>query len=798
VTACIEHLRELRQLTQGDSNLISSGKYTAKRIAGAIFDLAPIGIEIYDEDGRLVEANTRCREMFGGTDGSYVKGDNLFEDPDLPPEKRAALREGTSASYEVAIDFDAASALARPTTRRSGKIYLSVVVEPTRERPEGPVLNYIVLYQDITQRKLAELALRDSEERFRKVFEEGRIGMVIVDRKVCFVRANAAFCAFTGYSEEELCGLTFKDITHPEHVAADLENVRKVAAGDLPFYRTEKRYIRKDGRVVWGVANVTVVRDDHGGFLHFLTTVEDVTERKCAERELAEISERLALATSSGRLGVWDWDVQENVMLWDDRMLELYGITRNQFSQDVDAWRNGLHPDDRQRALDECQQALDGVRAWDTEFRALHPDGQVVHIKADGIVIRNHEGNPVRMIGINADITERKRTEEALQNTQRLESLALLAGGIAHDFNNLLTAIYGYAELARHDSRPETIAGDPETIAGDLTGVLATIDRARALTRQLLTFARGGEPIREVAPLFPFVQEAAHFALSGSNVSCRFEVAGDLRPCSFDKNQIGQVIDNLVINAQQAMPSGGMIEVRAQNAEIRDGEHPALQAGWYVRLSVHDCGMGIPRELLSRVFDPFFTTKPKGHGLGLATCYSIVKRHGGCIEVESELGKGTIVHVYLPASTQLAQRSSQAARAEHQGRGTVLVMDDEEVVREIASRMLQACGYTVLCREDGRGALEFFEQERKAGRVLAGMILDLTIPGGMGGEETVRAIRKLDANVPVFVASGYAEDPVMANPRAYGFTASLCKPFRLAELKAMLERNMERNGGTRG
>jgi signal transduction histidine kinase/CheY-like chemotaxis protein len=425
--------------------------------------------------------------------------------------------------------------------------------------------------------------------------------------------------------------------------------------------------------------------------------------------------------------------------------------------------------------------ALDGKKNWDTEFRIVRPDGRVAHIRANGSVIRDGQGKPARMIGINADITERKNTEEALQNAQRLESLGLLAGGIAHDFNNLLTGIFGYVELAHADSRDESVVDC-------LASCIETIDRARSLTRQLLTFAKGGAPILKTGPLFPFVQDTVRFALSGSNVSCHVEGAEHLRPCSFDRNQIAQVLENIVINALQAMPVGGALEVRARNVEIKS--HPTLKAGVYVRISVRDQGIGIPRELLSRVFDPFFTTKPKGHGLGLATSYSIVKRHGGCIEAESELGKGSTFHVYLPAADDAAVADASAHKAGHRGQGTFLLMDDEEVVLETTGRMLESFGYTVVRRTNGKDAVDFFAQERKAGRELAGMIFDLTIPGGMGGEEAVKAIRLLDHNLPVFVVSGYAEDPVMAEPGAYGFTASLCKPFMRAELARMLEKHI--------
>ncbi|MDA3894567.1 MAG: ATP-binding protein, partial [Desulfobacteraceae bacterium] len=269
-----------------------------------------------------------------------------------------------------------------------------------------------------------------------------------------------------------------------------------------------------------------------------------------------------------------------------------------------------------------------------------------------------------------------------------------------------------------------------------------------------------------------------------------FDVPPDLWACNFDKNQIGQVIDNLIINAQQAMPVGGTIELTARNITLTEKEHPNLPKGDYVKISVKDSGIGISKELLSKIFDPFFSTKTKGHGLGLAMCYSIVNRHGGCIDVESEQGKGSIFQVYLPSTTENVSSVDEKTARIHKGKGTFLVMDDEEIILSTIRKMLGSYGYTVECKIDGQSAVDFFALETKANRPIAGLIFDLTVPGGMGGKAAIEQIRQLDTDVPAFVASGYAEDPVMKKPSEYGFTASICKPFRKSELSEMLNRFM--------
>ena len=381
------------------------------------------------------------------------------------------------------------------------------------------------------------------------------------------------------------------------------------------------------------------------------------------------------------------------------------------------------------------------------------------------------------------DSTEKRKMEQVLQNTQKLEALGILAGGIAHDFNNLLGGIYGYIDLAQ-----ETTAGSKSKEY--LLKATATIELGRDLTRQLITFAKGGAPVQSVAHLFPLVQETAYFALSGSSISCGFDIASDLWPCNFDKNQIGQVVDNIVINAKQAMPGGGAIEIMAHNATILEKQHPLLAAGKYVHIAVKDCGIGIPKEILSRIFDPFFTTKSSGHGLGLATSYSIIKRHGGTIDVESQPGAGSVFHIYIPAIAKKINASERTPDSVFKGSGTFLVMDDESVMLEVTRGMLESFGYTVVCVETGNDAISLINTETKAGRAMAGAIFDLTVPGGMGGKEAVCAVRAVAPTLPIFASSGHAEDPIIADPKAFGFTGSICKPFRKSDLAALLNKYM--------
>jgi signal transduction histidine kinase/CheY-like chemotaxis protein len=405
-----------------------------------------------------------------------------------------------------------------------------------------------------------------------------------------------------------------------------------------------------------------------------------------------------------------------------------------------------------------------------------------LHIIAETITVVQNDMINLREQENQQKIKLAKSKEELqMQKMQKLESLGVLAGGIAHDFNNLLGGIFGYIEAANKYSQDDNVSDY-------LTKTLNTIDRARGLTSQLLTFAKGGAPVKKIAPLFPFIRESVQFILSGSNISCHFDIAEDLWLCDFDKNQIGQLIDNLIINAQQAMPDGGTIEISAKNVTLGKNEHTTLPAGNYVNLSIKDCGTGISKEIQPHIFDPFYTTQKTGHGLGLSTCYSIINRHRGCINVKSEPGKGSTFLVYLVATAEAISSKAPEPSIHHKGSGMILVMDDEKMICEVVGDMLKTLGYSVECKKNGREAIDFFLSETKANRKIVAIILDLTIQGGMGGKEVVKKIREVDTTIPVFVASGYANDTIMANPAKYGFTGSISKPFNTNDIAKLLNK----------
>lgn len=377
------------------------------------------------------------------------------------------------------------------------------------------------------------------------------------------------------------------------------------------------------------------------------------------------------------------------------------------------------------------------------------------------------------------EISERERMEGELLRAQKLESIGLLAGGIAHDFNNLLGAIMGNISLAMLDIDPTNPAFQ------QLSKAEQASLRAQELTQQLLTFSRGGAPVKKPTAIAGLLIEAAGLSLRGSRVLHEINLPKDLWPVDGDEGQLMQVFNNLLINADHAMPNGGIIKIFGNNVILTENELPPLRAGRYVKIVVQDDGIGIPKEHLEKIFDPYFTTKQKGSGLGLSVTYSIIRRHDGHITVESELGKGATFSIFLPASSGGVEAAKHVSKIVY-SRGKILIMDDEEDLRRTTADMLTRLGYTVEEAGDGSEALEKYRREREAGKPFDVVIMDLTISGGQGGRETIQKLLDLDPSAKAIVASGYSDDPIMADFRSYGFKGMVRKPYRIREFSEVV------------
>ncbi|MEA3348411.1 MAG: ATP-binding protein, partial [Pseudomonadota bacterium] len=416
----------------------------------------------------------------------------------------------------------------------------------------------------------------------------------------------------------------------------------------------------------------------------------------------------------------------------------------------------------------------------DTVLRSRH--GQEFKIADSASPIRDEKGETVGGVLVFRDITDRDRMQEEVLKLRKLESVGRLAGGIAHDFNNLLTGIMGNIEVASF-----RLGSQPEKVRGNLEKALKASRRAADLTQKLLTFAKGGEPIKETAAIGEIIKDSAEFSLLGSKIALSLEIPENLWAAEVDSGQISQVIQNLVINAVHAMPEGGTISICGENVDLGSAQTVSLplKPGLYVKISVRDQGCGIDEELREKIFDPFFTTKKEGSGLGLSVIYSIVNKHDGYVGVKSEPGRFTEFTFYLPALGVVSDNRENAVfeRESSVSAGRILVMDDEEVVREVITELLTTYGYEVVAVSDGRQVLEKYRQQE-----FELVIMDLTIPGGLGGRETMKLLKEFDPLVKAVVSSGYANDPVVAEYEKYGFCGFLSKPYILEDLLQILSK----------
>jgi PAS domain S-box-containing protein len=651
-----------------------------------------------------------------------------------------------------------------------------------RSYPDGNLV--YASARDITERVELENKLIRSDEILRSFVDNAPYGVHLYELRdghtLIFEGANNSADRILGLVHEQYVGKTLEEC-FPELAETLLCEAYKKAAAAGEQFSTEYTYKGNDRAV--GVFDVHVFQNRPG---HCAVLFADITDRKQAERSLSTEKERLLVTLRSIGDGVVTTDIEGCVVLMNSVAEALTGWSLRDASgkpvaeifQTVDERTGKACPNLVNTALSEgkvVENVQHTILLSRHGNRFIISDNVAPIIDTDGIILG--------AVLVFRDITEHHRIEEGLKSTQKLESLGILAGGIAHDFNNLLSGLFGYYDLARQYA----LVDDKENLLASLDSSLSVFDRARSLTQQLLTFAKGGAPLRKICNMEELIRNCASFVLSGSSVQAQIDIQPDLWNCEIDPNQIGQVIDNIIINAQQAMIQGGMLSIAAINTDIHTLPGSNNYKSKYIRIDIADNGIGIPQDEIHKIFDPFYTTKSKGSGLGLATAYSIIKRHNGHIDVTSSQGKGSVFSIYLPAAEGNLGKPFKNQERPPDGKGRILVMDDEPYICKIAQSLLVSFGYDVVTASDGKEALQIIAASEKSGEYIDCAILDLTVPGGSGGADIVNEIVNMPRRIRAVATSGYSDDPIMADPKKYGFSASLPKPYRKNEIGALVK-----------
>jgi PAS domain S-box-containing protein len=640
---------------------------------------------------------------------------------------------------------------------------------------------------DITERKQAEEVLRESQQVIEGIINTIPVRVFWKDKNLVFLGCNALFAHDAGFNDpKDIIGKDDYQMVWCDQAELYRGDDRQVIESGRPKFLIEEPQTTPQGNTITLLTSKIPLRSSTGEIRGVLGTYMDITERKQAEEALRASEEkyRLLVKNITGVVykGYKDWSVE----FFDKKIELVVGYTADDFNSKRMKWNDIIVEEDIETAREVFINALKTDKSYVREYRIKCKACDIQWIQERGYIVCDNKGEIDFVSGVFFNITERKRAEEELLRSQKLESVAILAGGIAHDFNNILTTILGNVSMARMQARPE------DEIFDLLSESEAASIRAQALTKQLLTFAKGGMPLKETASIKDIIKQSSLFVLRGSKSKCEFSIAEDLWPAEVDIGQISQVINNIVINANQAMPDGVIIKVAAENLIIEDGYGLPIKPGRHIKISITDQGVGIAENHLLNIFDPYFTTKQEGSGLGLATTYSIIKKHEGHITVESRLRIGTTFHIYLPASEKTVSEKDEFNLIK--GRGRVLVMDDEASLRKMTGRMLENLGYKPEFAKDGAEAIESYKKAIEAEKPYDAVILDLTIPGGMGGKDAVKKLLEISPEVKAIVSSGYSDDRVLSNFQEYGFKGVMPKPFESLSLSKVLHEVLQGKG----
>lgn len=736
-----------------------------------LFEKAPLGYQSLDSEGRFLEVNTAWLHTLGYTREEVI---GHWFGEFLAPEYVNAFRERFplfKAQGHIHSEFF--------MIHKNGERRYIAFDGRIAHKSDGSFKQTHCILKDETERKQLQDALAQELEKTKSILLSIPSGLFIYrfeqPDRLFLEFANNEADKLTGIKGEEWIGREFNEIWPNAKSTGITDRYLEVIRTGTNIELEDIQYQDEHVNGAFRIRAFNILGSRLG------VAFENITKAKVAEEALKNSEEKYRTIVENIMDSLYIHDFKGIIQDCNEAACLMSGYSRDELIGSSLAILDS--PEDKIQLPGRMERLMrDDIIVF--EAKHIRKDGKFMAVEVCAKVVSRERDGIVH--GFVRDITDRKRTEESLMNAQKIESLGILAGGIAHDFNNLLAGLFINIELAVEENKNNSVAEH-------LTKVQGIIGRAKSLTRQLLTFAKGGSPIRKLSHLPSLLKQSVQFALSGSNCLAKTEIPEDLWPAEIDEDQIGQALDNIIINAKQAMPQGGEISVVARNLRLTD--HILLPAGSYVKISIQDTGCGIAEENLQKIFDPFFSTKPQGHGLGLSTCYSIIKRHNGHVDVESIIGRGTHFHIFLPASPDKTVVANSSPKRVYSNSGTIILMDDEREIRGTVSRILNKSGFTVLEASNGDELLELYHSSQAEGKTVSGIICDLTVPGGKGGKEIIPLIRAKDKTLPVFVASGYADDPVMAEPEKFGFTASLGKPFSLKDLLELLSKHIPAGKG---
>lgn len=743
-----------------------------------IFDDAATGIAITTLEGRFVDGNRAYCEMLGYAPEELKQ--KTFADITHPEDREdniGLIRELIEGKRD-ALRYEK-----RYLHKNGTPVWVRISVS-LHHNVGGEAIGLVGITEDITIQKRAERALVKSEAALRFASKLGRLGaweVKLPEMEVTWSdETSSIFDLPVGEFPSVDDAISRYGPEHQERIRTAFEEC--VSEG-TPFDEEDIRLISFKGTERFVRVLGEAVRDHNGKIVEARGAIQDTTDYYRAKEAVRESEHRFRLLSKATNDAVWDWNLQTDELWWSDGFESLFGFSREEVEPDSKAWTNRIHPDDREKVVAEVDSAIAGSGEWwSDEYRFARKDGTYAFVLDRGYLIRDAEGVAVRMVGGMTDLTDRRNLEAQLRQSQKMEAIGQLAGGVAHDFNNILTVINGYSDLLLRQT------SETDRAHKALTGILDAGKRAEGLTRQLLAFSRRQVLAPRIVQINGIISDTAKMMgrLIGENIELELRLARDLHMVRVDPGQFEQILVNLAVNARDAMPNGGKLLIETANVSLHNTyceAVPGLEPGNYVSLSISDTGIGIPEEIKQHVFEPFFTTKEvgKGTGLGLATVFGIVKQSGGHITLYSEVGVGTTFRVYLPIApeNEIHETSeSPLFRDVPVGNEVVLLVEDEDAVREITRQTLEDYGYKVFEANNGESALELLKTIEGPVDIL---ITDLIMPK-IGGRELAKHVVEQMPNCKVLLISGYTEDAVLMHGIMNDEFSFLQKPFTPSQL----------------